>query len=65
MECLLRFASLSNSKVKISIYSFLQLTNFGASIVSIKLPTKDNQIVDIVLGFDDLQSYIRYNKRDA
>ena len=61
----MRFASLSHSKEKITIYLFLQLTNFGASIVSIKLPNKDNQIVDIVLGFDDLQGYVRYNKRDA
>ena len=53
MECLLRYASLSHSKEKVTIYLFLQLTNFGASIVSIKLPNKDNQIVDIVLGFDD------------
>jgi len=33
------------------------LTNFGASIVSIKLPSKENGLVDVVLGFDDFQGY--------
>ena len=33
------------------------MTNFGASIVSIKLPSKENGLVDVVLGFDDFQGY--------
>ena len=33
------------------------MTNFGASIVSIKLPSKEKGLVDVVLGFDDFQGY--------
>lgn len=37
----------------------LKVINFGATITSIKTPLKNGNIVDVVLGFDDLDSYIK------
>ncbi|WP_396186579.1 aldose epimerase family protein [Flavobacterium sp.] len=39
----------------------MQLTviNFGATITSLKIPTKNGKIVDVVLGFDNLEAYVK------
>jgi len=36
----------------------VRLTNFGGIVTSIQLPDKDGKTRDVVLGFDNLQSYI-------
>ena len=33
----------------------VSITNFGATIVSIKVPDKNGKMADIVLGYDDLR----------
>ena len=38
---------------------FLQLMNYGATIISIKVPSK-NGLTDVVLGFDEIDGYLRY-----
>ena len=35
----------------------ISITNFGAAVQSIKVPTKDGRLVDIALGFDRIQDY--------
>lgn len=35
----------------------LKVTNFGATITALKMPLKNGEIVDVVLGFDTLESY--------
>jgi aldose 1-epimerase len=37
----------------------VQIMNYGAIVVSLKMPDRDGKLDDIVLGFDDLPSYIR------
>lgn len=34
------------------------ITNFGARIVSIMVPDKNNKMTDVVLGFDNIEDYI-------
>ncbi|MFL9837340.1 aldose epimerase family protein [Flavobacterium sp. ST-75] len=36
----------------------LTVTNYGATITSLKVAGKNNDLVDVVLGFDDVQGYI-------
>jgi aldose 1-epimerase len=36
----------------------LRLTNFGAGITSLVLPDREGAFADVVLGFDDLRSYV-------
>lgn len=36
----------------------VQLTNYGASIVALKVPDKQAAVEDIVLGYDSIQGYI-------
>lgn len=44
----------------------VQLINFGATVTSLKVPTSDGKLVDVVLGFDDLESYLSsYNLPSA
>ncbi len=35
------------------------ITNFGATIVSLHAPDRHGQLADVVLGFDDLDGYVR------
>jgi aldose 1-epimerase len=35
----------------------VQITNFGARVISIKVPDREGQLGDVVLGFDSLASY--------
>jgi len=35
----------------------VQITNFGARVISIKVPDRDGKFGDVVLGFDSLASY--------
>ena len=37
----------------------LEVINFGATITSLKMPLKNGAIVDVVLGFDNLEGYIK------
>jgi aldose 1-epimerase len=35
----------------------ISITNFGATVQSIKVPTKEGLLLDVVLGFDTIQEY--------
>ena len=43
-------------------YLEVEISEFGASIISIKTPNKNGEIVDIVLGYDDIEKYKRQTK---
>ncbi|PWA05172.1 aldose epimerase family protein [Flavobacterium psychrotolerans] len=36
----------------------LKIINFGAAIVALKMPLKNGNTIDVVLGFDNLEAYI-------
>ena len=52
------------------IFSFLfkisqievELTNYGASVLSLKVPDKSEQMTDVVLGYKNLDDYIKSDK---
>ena len=61
------FSSFSSKKIndEISVYSLTnengieaQFTNFGATILSLIIPTKNGKI-DVLLGFDNVEEYIK------
>lgn len=37
----------------------LFVTNFGATITALKIPTQNNVLVDVVLGFDAIEDYMK------
>lgn len=37
----------------------LKVIAYGATVTSLKIPLKDGKIVDVVLGFDNLEAYIK------
>lgn len=37
----------------------LSVITFGATITSLKVPSKNNELIDVVLGFDTLEDYIK------
>lgn len=37
----------------------LQVVNYGATLTSLKIPLKNGEMVDVVLGFDNLDAYIK------
>ena len=37
----------------------LKATNYGATLTALKVPLKNGELVDVVLGFDTLQAYIK------
>jgi aldose 1-epimerase len=37
------------------------ITNYGARVVSIRVPDRHGKVADVVLGFDDLQGYLGNN----
>jgi aldose 1-epimerase len=37
--------------------STVELTNYGAAVVSVKVPDKNGKIEDVVLGFDNIEDY--------
>ena len=37
----------------------VEIINYGATIVSIKVPDRNGNIEDVVLGFDNIDSYIK------
>lgn len=44
----------------------LCVTNYGATLTSLKVPLKNGELVDVVLGFDNLDSYIKsFNLKSA
>ncbi|OOV19528.1 aldose epimerase family protein [Flavobacterium sp. LM4] len=44
----------------------VQLTNYGATVTSLKVPALDGKLTDVVLGFDNANSYIEsYNLPSA
>lgn len=40
----------------------VQVINYGARIIAIKLPDRKGEIEDVLLGFDDLAGYLFYEK---
>ena len=40
----------------------VKIMNYGATVVSLKVPDRNGKLGDIVLGFDDPASYLRDNK---
>lgn len=47
--------------IKNSKNAFVKITNYGATIVSIVVPDKNDNFADVVLGYDDVLSYQKYN----
>lgn len=43
-------------------YLEVEISEFGASIISIKTPNRHGKIVDVVLGYDDIEKYKRQTK---
>ncbi|XP_019699819.1 aldose 1-epimerase [Harpegnathos saltator] len=39
--------------------AIVRLISWGASIQSIKIPNRDGKLVDVVLGFDDMEGYLK------
>ncbi|HET9178265.1 MAG TPA: aldose epimerase family protein [Terriglobia bacterium] len=39
----------------------LAITNYGARIVSVQAPDRNGKMADVVLGFDNLPDYMKYN----
>jgi aldose 1-epimerase len=37
----------------------LTVINYGATVVSLKMPLKTGQLIDVVLGFDNLEAYLK------
>jgi aldose 1-epimerase len=37
----------------------MKVVNYGATITSLKIPLKNGEIVDVVLGFDTLEAYVK------
>lgn len=43
-------------------YLEVEISEFGASIISIKTPNNKGEVVDVVLGYDDIEKYKRQTK---
>lgn len=43
-------------------YLEVEISEFGASIISIKTPDRHGKIIDVVLGYDDIEKYKRQTK---
>ncbi|OXA42764.1 galactose mutarotase [Folsomia candida] len=41
----------------------VQVINYGATITSIKVPDRDGQLGDVVMGFDNIQGYLDVSNR--
>jgi aldose 1-epimerase len=39
----------------------LEVTNYGATVTSLHVPDRFGRLADVVLGFDDLESYLRHD----
>ena len=37
--------------------AYIEVTEFGALLVKVCVPDKDGKLTDVVLGYDDLESY--------
>lgn len=37
----------------------LTVMNFGATVISLKMPLKTGKVIDVVLGFDNLEAYLK------
>lgn len=37
----------------------LTVINYGATVISLKMPLKTGEVIDVVLGFDNLEAYIK------
>ncbi|EIA09763.1 aldose 1-epimerase [Flavobacterium frigoris PS1] len=37
----------------------LTVINYGATVVSLKIPLKTGEVIDVVLGFDNLEAYLK------
>jgi aldose 1-epimerase len=56
----------SSDSEKVSLYELtnkngmqLKVTNYGATITSLKIPLKNGELEDVVLGFDTVEAYIK------
>ena len=47
---------LKNSKIEV------ELTNYGAAVLSVKVPDKSGQMRAIVLGYKNIEDYIKSDK---
>ncbi|KAI4356999.1 hypothetical protein L6164_000977 [Bauhinia variegata] len=60
---LLLLCQASSADKNIGIYELrkgnfrLKLTNYGATIISLMVPDKHGNVADVVLGYDDIESY--------
>lgn len=43
----------------------IKVASFGATLVSLQVPLKNSESVDVVLGFEDIESYIKSFKLDG
>ena len=48
--------TMQNSQISV------ELTNYGASVLSIRVPDKDGKMTDVVLGYKNLEDYIKSDK---
>lgn len=39
----------------------MEVTNYGAALVSVTVPSKDGKLRDVVLGYDDVTAYIEHD----
>lgn len=59
------FGTLDDGR-KVSLYTLTnaagaeaRITNFGAAVVSLKVPDREGKLRDVVLGYDDLAGYVK------
>ena len=38
-----------------------RITNYGGILLSLMMPDRDGKLADVVLGYDDLENYLRFN----
>lgn len=66
VNSVMKLVGFTSEGAEVSLYELtnkngmqLQVTNFGATITALKMPLKSGEMVDVVLGFDTLESYIK------
>lgn len=66
VNSVMKLVGFTSEGAEVSLYDLtnkngmqLKVTNFGATIIALKMPLKSGEMVDVVLGFDRLESYIK------
>ena len=66
VNSVMKLVGFTSEGAEVSLYELtnkngmqLKVTNFGATITALKMPLKSGEMVDVVLGFDTLESYIK------